>query len=133
MDKRIIAGLLMIPLTLNMSCATAPKSILLGGVIGGIAGAGMGQAHSQDSTGTAVGAVVGAGLGSLLGFLSYKDKEKKESKPSPPKIQVGNENQIPSLTQPKVRSYIVPDTIEGNKYIKSHRVYILEDPGSWTR
>jgi len=27
----------------------------------------------------------------------------------------------------------VPDTIEGNKYIKAHRVYILEDPGSWSK
>jgi len=132
MDKRIVAGLLMIPLTLNMSCATAPKSMLLGGLIGGAAGAGVGQGISQDSTGTAVGALVGVGVGSLLGYLSYSDKQKKSSTPeqrSPPV----NEDLAPSLTRPKVRSYIVPDTIEGNKYIKSHRVFILEDPGSWSK
>lgn len=132
MDKRIIAGLLMIPLTLNMSCASAPKSMLLGGVIGGVAGAGIGQAHSQDSTGTAVGALVGMGVGSLLGYLSFSEKQKKSSV-LPVRSQTSVEAQEPSLTRPKVRSYIVPDTIEGNKYIKSHRVFILEDPGSWSK
>jgi hypothetical protein len=53
-----------------------------------------------------------------------------------PEEKVGissDEANEPSLTKPKVRSFVVPDTIEGNKYIKSHRVYILEDPGSWSR
>lgn len=48
-------------------------------------------------------------------------------------IPQGEEDDAPALTKPKIRSFIVPDTIEGNKYIKAHRVYILEDPGSWTR
>jgi len=130
MDNRIIAGLLMIPLTLNISCSTAPKSILLGGVIGGVAGAGIGQAHTQDSAGTAVGALVGAGVGSLLGYLSHSSKEKKTGTPS---AQSQDVDLPPSLTRPKVRSYMVPDSIEGNKYIKSHKVYILEDPGSWSK
>jgi hypothetical protein len=46
---------------------------------------------------------------------------------------IGEEEDAPSLTKPKIRSFIVPDTIEGNKYIKSHRVYILEDPGVWSK
>lgn len=55
-----------------------------------------------------------------------------KSSPSGEK-QKTEEDQSPFLTKPKIRSYMVPDTIEGNKYIKSHRVYILDDPGSWSR
>ena len=44
-----------------------------------------------------------------------------------------DEDNPPSITKAKVKSFIVPDTIEGNKYIKSHRVFILEDAGSWSK
>ena len=92
----------------------------------------MGQSQSHNSGGTAVGALVGAGLGSLIGYLAYSDKQKKknEIKNSQSKTV---EEQIPFLTKPKIRSYIVPDTIDGNKYIKSHRVFILESPGEWSK
>lgn len=43
------------------------------------------------------------------------------------------EELVPFLTRPKIRSYIVPDTIEGNKFIKSHRIFILENPGEWSK
>ncbi len=130
MDKKILAVVLMLPLILN-ACATASKSVLLGAAIGGTAGGAIGQSSSQNSTGTAVGALIGAGIGSLIGYAAYTGKEKKEanakSKPENP------EDLFPQLTKPRVRSYIVPDTIEGNKYIKSHRVFILEDPGAWSK
>lgn len=51
----------------------------------------------------------------------------------PKNIPLATEDDLPSLTKAKIKSYVVPDTIEGNKYIKSHRVYILEDPGSWSK
>ncbi len=111
------------------SCATSTKSTFLGAAIGGSIGAAMGQSQSRNSEETAIGAAVGIGLGSLLGYLSYEDKLKKKDSDK-------NENPeevIPFLTKPKIRSYIVPDSIEGNKFIKSHRVFILEDPGSWSR
>lgn len=130
MDLKELAAILTLPLMLN-ACSTAPKSILMGAVAGGAAGAGMGQAQSQNSGGTAVGALVGAGIGSLIGYLAFNEKQKKDSSVSPKKENP--EELIPFLTRPKIRSYIVPDTIEGNKYIKSHRVFILEDPGSWSK
>ncbi len=111
------------------ACATSPKSILMGAVAGSVVGAGLGQAQSRNSEGTTVGAIGGLGLGSLIGYLSFIDQQKKNANDK-------NENPediTPFLTKPKIRSYIVPDSIEGNKYIKSHRVFILEDPGSWSR
>ncbi|OQW53862.1 MAG: hypothetical protein A4S09_06495 [Proteobacteria bacterium SG_bin7] len=111
------------------ACATSPKSILMGAVAGSIVGAGLGQAQSRNSEGTTVGAAVGLGLGSLIGYLSFIDQQKTNANDKNEKP----EDIAPFLTKPKIRSYIVPDSIEGNKYIKSHRVFILEDPGSWSR
>lgn len=130
MDKKILGAILMLPLILN-ACATASKSVLLGAAIGGTAGGAIGQADSRNSGGTAVGALIGAGIGSLIGYAAYSDKQKKEAS-AKPKIE-NAEDLTPSLTKPRVRSYMVPDSIEGNKYIKSHRVFILEDPGSWSK
>lgn len=130
MDLKVLAAILTLPLILN-ACSTAPKSVLLGAMAGGAAGAGLGQAGSQNSGGTAVGAVIGAGIGSLIGYLTYNDKQKKDASSGQKKELV--EDFVPFLTKPKIRSYIVPDSIEGNKYIKSHRVFILEDPGAWSK
>jgi uncharacterized membrane protein YebE (DUF533 family) len=130
MKNKAIPLVLTLSLILN-ACASATKSTLLGGAIGGLVGAGLGQAQSHNSGGTAIGAAVGAGLGSLIGYAAFSDSQKKDAKavPLPPL-----DNDLPpSLTKPRVRSYMVPDTIEGNKYIKGHKVFILEDPGSWTR
>jgi hypothetical protein len=130
MDMKMKAVALALLLFLE-GCATATKSTLLGAAIGVTAGGAIGQAGSHNSTGTAVGALIGAGLGSLIGYAAYSDKQKKDAN-AKPKVENG-EDVTPFLTKPRVRSYIVPDTIEGNKYIKSHRVFILEDPGSWSK
>lgn len=110
------------------ACATVEKSALLGGAIGGAVGAGVGQASSQNSQGTMIGLAVGAGLGSLIGYFSHKGKQSKSIK-----SEENGDDLLPLLTKPKIRSVVVPDTIEGNKYIKSHRVFILEDAGSWSK
>ena len=56
-----------------------------------------------------------------------------QKSPQPTRTEVRDESVAPSLTKPKIRSYLVPDTIEGNKYIKAHRVFVLEDAGSWIK
>ncbi len=129
MNTKLMGSILVIALSLS-ACATATNSTLLGAAVGGLVGSAIGQNHSHDSQGTAVGAVIGAGLGSLVGYSSFKDKQRKDDKLIPP---MKEEDLFPLLTKPRIRSYIVPDTIEGNKFIKSHRVFILEDPGSWSR
>lgn len=119
-----------IVLILN-ACSTVTKSILTGAAVGGAIGMGVGQSQSQNSKSAATSAVIGASLGSLLGYWSYKNKEKPKASSN---INKENMEELPPfLTKPKIRSYIVPDTIEGNKYIKSHRIFILEDPGSWSK
>ena len=133
MELKELAALFIMPLLLN-ACSTAPKSVLTGVVIGGVAGAGLGQ--SQNSQATVIGALVGAGIGSLIGYSAFNDKQKKtgadSSNKKENKIDSIDED-VPFITRPKVRSYIVPDTIEGNKFIKSHRIFILDDAGSWSR
>ncbi|PWU15001.1 MAG: hypothetical protein C5B49_12365 [Bdellovibrio sp.] len=123
------AGAISLLLLLN-GCATTTKSTLLGAAIGGAAGGMVGQAESRNSQGTAIGLAIGAGVGGLIGYLAHKGKGSKEATPATP---FSDGDLLPSLTKPKIRSIVVPDTIEGNKYIKSHRVFILEDAGSWSR
>lgn len=129
MEMKIKAALLSFTLLLN-GCATASKSVLLGAAVGGLSGGAIGQTKTQNSQGTAVGVLVGAGLGSLISYLAYKDKVAKASSHGKQKVE---EEQAPFLTRPKIRSIVVPDSIEGNKFIKSHKVYILEDAGSWSK
>ncbi|MFZ3230256.1 MAG: glycine zipper 2TM domain-containing protein [Pseudobdellovibrio sp.] len=129
MDMKIQAVLISLTLLLN-GCATATKSLLLGAAVGGVAGGAIGQNQSQNNEGAAVGLAIGAGIGSLISYLAYKDKKSKPEDGSKFKI---DEDKFPFLTKPKIHSIIVPDTIEGNKYIESHKIYILDDPGSWSR
>lgn len=128
MDTKITAALISLGLILN-GCASATKSTLLGATVGGVVGGVIGQNQTQNEQGTLTGLAIGAGIGGLLGYLSYKDKE---NKPNIPRLSVPD-NDLPFLTKPKIRSVVIPDTIEGNKFIKSHTVFILEDPGSWSK
>lgn len=131
MEVKELVVIFTLPLLLN-ACSTAPKSILMGAVIGSVAGVGLGQAQSQNPDGAAIGALVGAGLGSLIGYTAFNDKQKKSVNSDSLKKEISDELE-PSLTRPKVRSYVVPDTIDGNKFIKSHRIFILENPGEWSK
>lgn len=129
MNNETKAALLSLPLLLN-ACATAPKSVALGAAIGGVAGGFIGQNQSQNSQGTVVGLAVGAGLGALVGYLAYKDKVVKQPQNDSLKEM---EERFPALTKPKLRAIWVPDKIEGNKYIRGHYIYVIEDAGSWSK
>jgi hypothetical protein len=125
MELKELAALFVLPLLLN-ACSTAPKSVLTGAVIGGVAGAGLGQSQNSQA----------AVIGSLIGYSAFNDKQKKSIVNTSAKNENKNENTedyTPFITRPKIRSYIVPDTIEGNKFIKSHRIFILDDAGSWSK
>lgn len=41
--------------------------------------------------------------------------------------------QYPFLTRPEVRTIWIPDTVEGNRYIEKHRVFIIDKNSSWSK
>jgi hypothetical protein len=111
------------------ACATTTQSALLGASIGGGVGVGVGQRESRHFRGSVIGALVGASVGGLAGFLLRK---KDEGSPINLSTQVKAEDgAFPPLTKAKLKSMWVPDKIEGNKYIKGHFIYVIEDPGNW--
>lgn len=129
MDSSLKAATISLVLLLN-GCATLSKSILLGAAVGGVAGGTIGQAQNPNLEGTALGLAIGAGLGSLIGYFGHREKVLPNSQ----NMNASRNDELsPFLTKPKIKSYIVPDTIEGNRYIKSHRIFILEDAGSWSK
>jgi hypothetical protein len=121
---------MLLPLFLS-ACATSTHSALFGAAVGGGIGGGIGQLESKNFRGTASGMLIGASLGGLVGFLAHKDQAK--TTPEAPKSAEPTSDEFPALTKPKLRSMWVPDTIEGNKYIKGHFIYVIEDPGTWSK
>jgi hypothetical protein len=66
----------------------------------------------------------------LIGYQAHRDKE-KGTKLDP---TLGDFKSVyPELTQPKLRSIWVPDKIEGNRYIKGHTIYIIEEQETWKK
>ena len=119
-------------LALNLSgCATVLKSVTFGASVGGLVGGKMAQMQNETQESAMIGALLGMGIGGMIGYFAHVDKEAKETvkAETPEKVTEGS----PFLTRPKIRSMVVPDTIEGNRYIKSHRVFILEEAGSWSK
>lgn len=39
----------------------------------------------------------------------------------------------PFITRPEVRTILIPDTVEGNRYIEKHRVFVIEKNSSWSK
>lgn len=116
---------------LTSACATAPRSILLGAGAGAAVGAGSGLLISHDATGAALGAATGAVTGGLIGLLLHKGKEKDAQNAGGQKAT--DTEKYPFLTRPEVRTIWVPDSVEGNRYIERHRVFVIEKNSSWSK
>jgi hypothetical protein len=114
---------------LASACATAPRSILLGAGSGVVVGGGTGYAIGQDGAGAAIGAATGALTGGILGYLLHKGSEKDAPRP----VMGPEDEKYPFLTRPEVRTLWVPDTVEGNRYIEKHRVFVIEKNTSWSK
>ncbi|MGK5085739.1 YMGG-like glycine zipper-containing protein [Bdellovibrionota bacterium FG-1] len=112
---------------LTSSCATAPQSILLGASSGAVVGGAAGLAIRHNATGTAIGAATGALAGGLIGWLLHHDK------PSGQSSNPQDAEKYPFLTRPEVRTLWVPDSVEGNRYIERHRVFIIDKNSSWSK
>ena len=104
--------------------------MLLGGAIGAGVGSAIANQNKSDH-GAAVGALIGAGIGTLIGHEAYKDKIKKIGK-SESNTKIDSEFS-PFLTKPEVQMYWVPDSVQGDKFIEKHRVWIIKRPSSWSK
>lgn len=112
----------------TFSCATAPRSVLLGAGTGLVAGGGVGFAVGRDGTGTAIGAASGAVVGGVIGYFLHKGKNHDQTQ-----SQGTDAEKYPFLTRPEVRTIWVPDAVEGNRYIERHRVFVIEKNSSWSK
>lgn len=58
----------------------------------------------------------------------------KNPKPNDPNASATlDAEKYPFLTRPEVRTLWVPDTVEGNRYIERHRVFVIEKNSSWCK
>lgn len=128
MKKQIVFALV-VALT---GCSTLRKSVLAGAGGGAVTGGVIGGMTSHgDANGVALGVVSGALLGSLIGYVSHKKSETSTSLTQ--STQVEEKQKVPSFIAPKVKTLWIPDKIDGNKYIRGHEVYILDQPASWQK
>jgi hypothetical protein len=130
MNKKILVlmiHLLAYSMTL-ISCSNVPPKVYIGGVLG--AGLGTALGHQVDGTDQSriIGAIIGAGLGALITSTAGKSSADR-----PPLKPTNSEEEFPQVSSPRLRSIWIPDKIEGNKYIKGHQIYIIEDPGTWKK
>jgi uncharacterized protein YcfJ len=120
--------------SLMTGCASMKESFVTGVSVGAVGGAALGNAHgsgrSRDKS-TRNGAIIGALLGAGFSYLAHKDKKKKLYKVQQSKI--GNKNDTPLLTQPKVKRVWVEDKVNGKRFIKGHWEYIIEEQSSWSQ
>ncbi len=114
---------------LTSACATAPRSVLLGAGSGALVGGGTGLLIGHDATGAAIGMATGALTGGVIGFLLHKGNEKDVQQSS----NATDAEKYPFLTRPEVHTIVVPDTVEGNRFIEKHRVFVIEKNSSWSK
>ena len=127
MKDKLYIVILVLPILIQ-GCSTATKSSLLGAVLGGSIGAMMGRQQSDSPDSPYTGAAIGASIGALIGYQSHREKKSKSDE----KLKEFKSD-FPELTKPKLRSIWVPDKIEGNRYIKGHTIYIIEESETWKK
>lgn len=63
------------------------------------------------------------------GCSTFKSKQNETQS----KDKTKEEEKLPFLTRPEVRTIWVPDSVEGNRYIEGHRVFIIDKNSSWSK
>lgn len=120
--------------SLMTGCASMKESLITGVSVGAVSGAALGNSHgsgrSRDKS-TRNGAIIGALLGAGFSYLAHKDKKEKLHKVQ--QTRIGNKNDVPLLTQPKVKRVWVEDKVNGKRFIKGHWEYIIEEQSSWSQ
>ncbi len=129
--RKIITTL--IAVTALTGCASMDKSIFLGAGIGTAAGTGIGLAAQQSPGSALIGAGIGAVLGGALGFLSHKDKERRDALLAFSKGKKDTRRDLPSLRAPEASCVQKDERIEGNLYYGPQIICTIEKPAIWTR
>jgi hypothetical protein len=112
-------------------CASMVNSMLLGGGVGAAAGTGVGLAAFGNPKGTIISAATGAAVGTFVGWLLHK-KDNKDMQVSDPSGSL-KPGELPFLTRPDVRKVWVPDSIDGNKYIQGHNIFLIDRGSVWSK
>jgi len=68
-----------------------------------------------------------------LTLTACSTNKPKDDKTNHPNDKLKKEDFFPLLTKPEVRTIWVEDSIEGNKFIEKHRVFILQKSTSWSK
>lgn len=121
-------------------CATAGKSVALGGAVG--AGTGMaigaiadpGQNGQYRTRNVVIGGVLGAMTGMVAGSIIHSSSEKdkaeafKEGQKAAPPI---DPNEQPKLIPAQWRAEVVEAKRIGNRFVPRHVEYVITDPARW--
>ncbi len=116
---------------LATSCATLENSVLIGAGVGGAAGAGMGFAIHQKAGSTLIGTGIGALVGAGIGYLIHKDQEQRREEQRALAAGKYTDDKVPFLTAPQVERVWQPESIEGEKFIQGHFIYVIKKPSVW--
>lgn len=123
MKKLII---LTLPLLL-CRCSTIPKSIGLGACIGAASGFTASRFAEYNTKGSVVLTASGALIGGALAALLHKDLPTDLSQAPGGLLN----ERPPSLKNAETDVIWVPDSVQDEKYIEGHRVFIIQNPAHW--
>jgi len=133
-------GILLAAFLLN-GCATATKSLALGGTIGAGVGALAGGIADPGNNGElrTRNVIIGSALGGVAGMITsgllhdasednkreafFKGQQSVKVEPKP--------GVMPALKNPKVEARWMEGKIVGNRYIEGHFEYVILEPARW--
>ncbi len=112
----------------STSCTTPIKSSLVGTVVGTAVTTGLSFAVKDIDPTQRMGLITaGATVGGAAGYLDHQQKQRNQTKAT----SRWEAAEFPTPMPPVVRRMIVPDRIEGNKLIKAHEIFIIEQSSAW--
>ena len=117
-----------------IGCASMKESLMTGAGVGLATGAALGNAQGRGDSrdkATRNGAIIGALLGAGLGYLGHKNKLKELEKKGLKAEKT--QNDVPLLTQPKIKRIWVEDKVQGKRFIKGHWEYVIEEQSVWSQ
>ena len=111
-------------------CSSMEKSVGLGIGLGAASGITASQLAHYNTKGHVVLAVGGAVIGGTIAALLHKNHPEV---PTPIPVPITNipKDGHPPLADPEKDAILVPDKIEGDQFIESHRVWTIKKPARW--